>query len=75
MSLTQSFISGWAVERVIPSLPKKTQNNVSRWFFTNAVTVVQGLAYLSLINNQNMTFNLLEFEIETNDTQHFKEKN
>ena len=56
MSLTQSFISGWAVERVIPSLPKKTQNNVSRWFFTNAVTVVQGLAYLSLINNQNMTF-------------------
>ena len=56
MSLTQSFIWGWAVERVIPSLLKKTQNNVSRWFFTNAVTVLQGLAYISLINNQNMTF-------------------
>ena len=56
MSLTQSFIWGWAVERVIPSLLKKTQNNVSQWFFTNAVTVLQGLAYISLINNQNMTF-------------------
>ena len=56
MSLTQSFIWGWAVERVIPSLPEKTQNKVSRWLFTNAVTVVKGLAYISLINNQNMTF-------------------
>ena len=52
----------------------KTQNNVSPRPFTNAVSIYKVKLIFPLSPTKIRVLNLLEFEIEKNDRQHFKTK-
>ena len=53
---------------------KTKQNNVSRQAFTNAVTIYKVKLIFPLSTIKIRLLNLLEFEIERNDRQHFMTK-